>query len=313
VDHRILGLHHVTATANDAQEDLDFCLETLGLRLVKKTVNFDNHNVFHFYYGDEYRRPGTIWTTFPYKGWNVPVGDRGAGQIVATSFSVPAASLPFWTARLERDGIEATEGRQRFDDKCIAFSDASGLIFEVVGSDQDEREPWQSTIDDESAIRGLHSVTMVVNHPGKTLDLMTGLLGYSVVSEMEGRIRLAVNGNQPGHIIDILHDEQATPAKNGIGTVHHVAMAIGSDEEQLRLREDLVSRGYKVTEVRDRQYFKSIYFREPGGVLFEVATVAPGFLIDEELRDLGRDLKLPPWEEPHRQEIETRLPQVTYV
>jgi glyoxalase family protein len=130
---------------------------------------------------------------------------------------------------------------------------------------------------------------------------------------MEGRIRLAVNGNQPGHIIDVLHDEQATPAKNGIGTVHHVAMAIGSDEEQLRLREDLVSRGYKVTEVRDRQYFKSIYFREPGGVLFEVATVAPGFLIDEELRDLGRDLKLPPWEEPHRQEIETKLPQVTYV
>ncbi len=313
MDHGILGLHHVTATANDAQEDLDFCLETLGLRLVKKTVNFDNHNVFHFYYGDEYGRPGTIWTTFPYKGWNVPAGDKGAGQIVATSFSVPAASLPFWTARLERDGIEATEGRQRFDDKCIAFSDASGLIFEVVGSDQDEREPWQSTIDDESAIRGLHSVTMVVNHPGKTLDLMTGLLGYSVVSEMDGRIRLAVNGNQPGHIIDILHDEQATPAKNGVGTVHHVAMAIGSDEEQLRLREDLVSRGYKVTEVRDRQYFKSIYFREPGGVLFEVATVAPGFLIDEELRDLGRDLKLPPWEEPHRQEIETRLPQVTYV
>lgn len=313
MSHHILGLHHVTATANDAQEDLDFCLETLGLRLVKKTVNFDNHNVFHFYYGDEYGRPGTIWTTFPYKGWGVPAGEKGAGQIIATTFSVPAASLPFWTARLERHGIEATEGRTRFDDECIAFRDPSGLMFEVVGSDQDEREPWQSTIDDESAIRGLHSITMVVNNPQKTLDLMTGLLGYSVVGETDERIRVAVNGNQPGHIIDILHDERATPAKNGTGTVHHVAMAIGSEEEQLRLRADLVTRGYKVTEVRDRQYFKSIYFREPGGVLFEVATVAPGFLIDEELRDLGRDLKLPPWEEPHRQEIETRLPQVTYV
>jgi glyoxalase family protein len=313
VSHRILGLHHVTATATDAQEDLDFCLETLGLRLVKKTVNFDNHNVFHFYYGDEYGRPGTIWTTFPYKGWGVPAGEQGAGQIIATTFSVPAASLPFWTARLERHGIEATEGRKRFDDECIAFRDPSGLIFEVVGADQDEREPWQSTIDDQSAIRGLHSITMVVNHPQKTLDLMTGLLGYSVVGEMEGRIRVAVNGHQPGHIIDILHDEHATPARNGTGTVHHVAMAIGSEEEQLRLRADLVAHGYKVTEVRDRQYFKSIYFREPGGVLFEAATVAPGFLIDEELRDLGRDLKLPPWEEPHRQEIETRLPQVTYV
>jgi glyoxalase family protein len=142
---------------------------------------------------------------------------------------------------------------------------------------------------------------------------MTGLLGFEVVDETDGRIRVAVNGHRPGHVIDIVHDGQATPAKNGIGTVHHVAMAIETDAQQLALRADLVARGCQVTEVRDRQYFKSIYFREPGGVLFEVATMGPGFLIDEELRDLGRDLKLPPWEEPHRQEIEHRLPQVTYV
>jgi glyoxalase family protein len=313
VTHRLLGLHHVTATVDDAQDDLDFSIETLGLRLVKKTVNFDNHNVFHFYYGDECGSPGTIWTTFPYKGWGVPVGEKGAGQIVATTFSVPAASLAFWKGRFERDGIEAADGRRRFDDECIAFRDPSGLVFELVASDADTREPWQSTIDDQSAIRGLHSVTMVVTDPRKTVDLMTGVLGYTVAAEADGRIRLAVNGDTPGHIIDVLHDAKATPAKNGIGTVHHVAMAIGSDEEQLRLRDDLLGRGLKVTEVRDRQYFKSIYFREPGGVLFEVATMQPGFLVDEELRNLGRDLKLPPWEEPHRQEIETRLPQVTYV
>lgn len=311
--HRILGLHHVTATVDDAQDDLDFCLETLGMRLVKKTVNFDNHNVFHFYYGDECGTPGTIWTTFPYKGWGVPIGEKGAGQIVATTFSVPAASLPFWTARFEHHGIDAVDGRPRFDDTVVAFRDPSGLVFELVASDGDARDPWQSTIDDRSAIRGLHSVTMVVTDPAKTVELMTGVLGYAVVADADGRIRLAVGGTGPGHIIDLLHDERATPAKNGIGTVHHVAMAIGSDEEQVVLRNDLLARGYKVTEIRDRQYFKSIYFREPGGVLFEVATLEPGFLIDEELRNLGRDLKLPPWEEPHRQEIENRLPQVTYV
>jgi glyoxalase family protein len=177
----------------------------------------------------------------------------------------------------------------------------------------DPRESWQSTISEESAITGLHSVTLVVRAPHATVELMTSVLGFSVVDEMEGRIRMAVNGHRPGHLVDLIYDEQTAPAKNGIGTVHHVAMEIATDEEQLALRADLVRRGLQVTDVRDRQYFKSIYFREPGGVLFEVATTGPGFLIDEDLRNLGRDLKLPPWEEPHRQEIENRLPQVTYV
>ena len=313
VAHPILGLHHVTATVSDAQDDLDFCIETLGLRLVKKTVNFDNHNVYHFYYGDEVGTPGTIWTTFPYKGWNVPAGEKGAGQILATTFSVPAASMEFWRARLERLGVEVIDGRARFTDQVLAFRDPSGLVMEMVGADDDPRESWQSTISEESAVRGLHSVTLVVRTPQHTLDLMTTVLGFSVVDEMEGRIRVAVNGTRPGHIMDILHDPDATTAKNGIGTVHHVAMAIATEEQQRTLREDLVRRGVQVTEVRDRQYFKSIYFREPGGVLFEVATIEPGFLVDEDLRTLGRDLKLPPWEEPHRQEIENRLPQITYV
>jgi glyoxalase family protein len=312
VSHPILGLHHVTATVDDAQDDLDLCIETLGLRLVKKTVNFDNHNVYHFYYGDERGTPGTIWTTFPYKGWKVPIGEKGAGQVVATTFSVPRGSIAFWEARLRDHGADAIEGRPRFQDEVLAFRDTSGLVLELVAAD-DDRESWQSTIPGDAAIPGLHSVSLVVRTPAPTIDLMTGVLGFTVVDEMEGRLRLAVNGTGPGHLIDVLHDEQATPAKNGIGTVHHVAMAIETDEQQLALRAELVERGFQVTEVRDRQYFKSIYFREPGGVLFEVATMGPGFLVDEDLRSLGRDLKLPPWEEPHRQEIENRLPQISYV
>jgi glyoxalase family protein len=311
VTHPLLGLHHVTATVDDAQDDLDFCLDTLGLRLVKKTVNFDNHNVYHFYYGNERGTPGTIWTTFPYKGWRVPIGDKGAGQIVATTFSVPAASIGFWQARLKQYGIDVIQGRPRFDDEVLAFRDRSGLIFEVVAAD-DDRMPWESTIAGRTAIRGLHSVTLVVRAAPPTIDFATQVLGFSVVNEMDGRVRLAVNGARPGHLIDVLYDDKATPAKNGIGTVHHVAFAIQTEEQQLALRAELVQRGVQVTEVRDRQYFKSIYFREPGGVLFEVATMAPGFEVDEDLRNLGRDLKLPPWEEPHRQQIEERLPQVTY-
>jgi glyoxalase family protein len=312
VSHPILGLHHVTATVEDAQDDLDFCVDLLGLRLVKKTVNFDNHYVYHFYYGDERGTPGTIWTTFPYKGWNVRVGEKGAGQIVATTFSVPAGSLPFWRARLQQHGVDPIPGRPRFDDDVMAFRDRSGLVFELVANSADDRIGWHSTVRDDAAIKGLHSVTMVVRTPQKTVDLMRDVLGFSVVNEMEGRIRVAVNGDQPGHLIDILHDEHATPALNGIGTVHHVAMAIDTEAQQLTLREELLARGVQVTEVRDRQYFKSIYFREPGGVLFEVATMAPGFAVDEEPRNLGRDLKLPPWEEPHRAQIESRLPQITY-
>ena len=311
MSHKILSLHHVTATVDDAQDDLDICLDALGMRLLKKTVNFDNHHVYHFYYGDERGTPGTLWTTFPYKDKGVPVGQKGAGQILTTTFSVPTGSLDFWTHRLLDHGVDVTEGRPRFDDECLAFRDRSGLVFELMAAD-DGREPWTGTVDADTAIRGLHSITMVVQDAKPTVDFMTGILGYEVINETEGRVRVAVGGRGAGHVIDILHDEAATPAKNGLGTVHHVAMAIGTDQEQVDVRNDLLERGYKVTEIRDRQYFKSIYFREPGGVLFEVATMGPGFLVDEALRDLGRGLKLPLWEEPSRNEIETGLPQVAY-
>jgi len=313
MSHTILGLHHVTATVDEAQADLDFCLDLLGMRLVKKTVNFDNHNVYHFYYGTERGAPGTIWTTFPYKGYGVRVGTKGAGQVVTTSFSVPSAALGLWRDRLRAAGVKTQTADPRFGEPVIRFDDPSGLWFELVGTDRDAREPWTgSGVAADAAIRGLHSVTLLVRRTAPTLEFMTSVLGYTEVGVSANRTRVAAGGDHPGHVIDIVEDREAITAVNGLGTVHHVAMAIGSTEEQLRLREDLMSLGCGVTDVRDRCYFQSIYFREPGGVLFEVATIQPGFTVDEALPALGRDLKLPPWEEPHRASIEANLAPVEY-
>jgi glyoxalase family protein len=260
--HRLLGLHHVTATADDAQADLDF--------------------------------------------W------KGAGQITVTSFSVPHGSLGFWRAHLERHRVAVAESDPRFGEPVLTFEDPSGLGFELVEGAADGRTPWrEGGIAPEHAIRGLHSVTMLIPDPGATLTLMTDILGFSVVGEEPGRTRVAVGGSGPGYVVAIVHGVDPGPAMNGLGTVHHVAFAIGTPEEQQALHDDLLSRGVRVTDIRDRQYFQSIYFRTPGGVLFEVATMAPGFTVDEPLESLGQSLKLPPWEEPHRQLIERGLPEVT--
>jgi glyoxalase family protein len=310
---RLLGLHHVTATVDEAQADLDFCLGVLGLRLVKKTVNFDNHGVYHFYYGDERGLPGTIWTTFPYKGWNVPKGIHGKGQVTVTAFSVPSRSLDFWRSRLLAAGVSFVDLTSGFGEPVVELNDPSGLRFHLVGSDGDVRAPWTGAgIGPEHAIRGLHSVRMLVRGSARTLELMTGMLGWRVVGEAERATRVSTGGDGPGHVIDVVQAPETPVALNGIGTVHHVAMAIGSDDEQRRLREELVTMGVSVTDIRDRQYFQSIYFREPGGVLFEVATVSPGFTVDERLEQLGRSLKLPPWEEAERPTIEAGLPAVAH-
>lgn len=310
---QILGLHHVTATVDEAQPDLDFCLNTLSLRLVKKTVNFDNHHVYHFYYGNERGTPGTIWTTFPYHGRGVRVGRHGAGQVVATAFSVPAPSLDMWRERCVGTGAATDRLADRFGEEAIRVIDPSGLVFELVGTTRDPRTPWTGgPVDGDGAIRGLHHVTLMVHDPEPTVALMRTVLGFEVIADTGGRLRVGVGDGAPGRVIDIAHDPAAPAAANGLGTVHHVAMAIGSAEEQLALREALVGLGLSVTPVMDRQYFQSIYFREPGGVLFEVATIRPGFLVDEDLADLGRGLTLPPWEEPQREIIAQGLAPVRY-
>jgi glyoxalase family protein len=243
----------------------------------------------------------------------VRAGVKGAGQVVTTSFSVPAASLEWWRSRLEAEGVDVGDIASRFGENGISFADPSGLWFELVGSDRDTRQPWVGgAVAEDAAIRGLHSVTLLVRAPERTLELMTGLLGYVVVDHSENRTRLAAGGDTPGHLIDVVADESAVAAINGIGTVHPVAMAIATADEQKRLRADLVELGVQVTDIRDRCYFQSIYFREPGGVLFEVATIQPGFTVDEDASTLGRALKLPPWEELGRASIEANLPSVEY-
>ena len=328
----VLGLHHVTATVDTAQADLDFYAELLGLRLVKKTVNFDNHHVYHFYYGDEHGTPGTIWTTFPYTGRGVPVGTKGAGQITVTSFSVPGHALDSWRKRLRHlvppgglADVVMGETQTVAGEESIACVDPSGLVIALVANDLDTRPPWlgHSAIsgagpnsiahpDARWAIRGLHSVTMTIALPAPTIDFMRALLGFEVTHEAAGRTRVSVNGGGPGRWIDIVHAPDALPATNGLGTVHHVAMAVETDDDQLAIRGELLERGVKVTPVLDRQYFRSIYFREPGGVLFEVATMGPGFAVDEDTACLGRSLKLPPWEEPNRAVIEAGLAPVVH-
>jgi glyoxalase family protein len=311
--HPIHSLHHVTATVAGAQEDLDFCAGLLGLRLVKQTVNFDNHRVYHFYYGDEVGRPGTIWTTFPYRGQGVAVGEKGAGQITTTAFSAPAGSLGYWADRLRERFVAVALAQSPFGEEVVRFQDPSGLWFELVANAQDYRKPWTGPgVDPAASIRGLHSVTLTIRDPGPTVQLLTGLLGFRTVGEVEGRIRLAVGDAAPGHMLEIRVEPDAAPARNGLGTVHHVALAIDSGEEQLRLRAELLRQDYRVTEVMDRNYFQSIYFREPGGVLLEVATVQPGFTVDEPEAFLGQSLRLPAWEEPNRQAIEAALEPVSH-
>ena len=244
MDFPILGLHHVTATVDDAQADLDFNLEALGLRLVKKTVNFDNHGVYHFYYGDEQGRPGTIWTTFPYRGRGVATGIKGAGQITTTSFSVPAGSLDTWRARLIARDYVVIDEPPRFDEESILVTDPSGLIIELIATTRDSRDPWPNSPLGEDAIRGLHSVTLTVRDSAATIEFMRDLLGFEIVNEMDARTRVAVNGDMPGKMIDVVHAPNAEAARNGLGTVHHVAMAIADGVEQLRLREEIERRGH---------------------------------------------------------------------
>jgi len=310
---RIRSLHHVTATVNDAQEDLDFYSRLLGLRLVKKTVNFDNRRVYHFYYGDARGAPGTIMTTFPYGGMGVPPGRKGSGQITTTAFSVPAGSLDAWRRRLAAHRVEARAGRSRFGEEVLGFDDPSGLRIDLVGTEHDRREAWVTPeVDPGFAIRGIHSLELTIAAPARSIAFLSDSLGFSPLNEEGDRTRFGVNGGGPGHSLDLLAAPDAPPALNGLGTVHHLALAVATADEQLAYREEVLGLGIPVTEVLDRQYFQSIYFREPGGVLFEIATIPPGFLVDEEPDRLGQALKLPPWEEPNRALIEAGLPPVSH-
>ena len=306
---KLLSLHHVTATVAEARPDVAFYTGVLGLRRVKKTVNFDNHGVYHFYYGDEVGTPSTLMTTFPYAGQGVPVGAKGAGQVVETAFSVPSGAVRFWERRLAEADIAVDAREERFGRPLLRFHDPSGLRIEVVEAPDDGRGPWLGgTIPGEVAIRGVHSVTMLVRSAPPTLDFASDVLGMAVGPSERARTRLVVGEEAPGHFLDVVESTDAPPAVNGLGTVHHVALAVEDDKAQAAFRARLVEAGVEVTPVRDRDYFRSIYFREPGGVLYEIATRGPGFLVDESVEVLGEALRLPQGAEAKRTEIAAALP-----
>jgi glyoxalase family protein len=304
----IKGLHHVTATVNEVQEDVDFYTKLMGLRLVKETVNFDNENVYHFYYGNEIGSPSTIFTTFPYKGQGVRDGVIGTGQVYETVFSVPDGALQFWAKRLKNHGLEARI-ENRFGRDFLIFDDPSGLKLSIMEDDADKREPVWSTgeIARENAIIGIHSVVLAVEDTRETMRFLNDF-GYDIIKS-EGKYSLFETPEKGAGNSLILIDGRGLPKGiNGLGTVQHVAHRVDTIEDSLKIKAYLEDAyGISVTEIKDRKYFRSIYFRVPGNVLFEVATSGPGFLVDESKDELGSSLKLPDWQEVRRDKIEKNL------
>ncbi len=305
----ISGLHHVTALAADPQQNVDFYAGVLGLRLVKKTINFDAPEVYHLYYGDEAGSPGTIMTFFPYK--SIHPGRKGKGMLNTTAFAIDPASIGYWEARLKQFGIAYKGPQDRFEEAFISFEDPDGLGLELVTVTADDRPGYtQGHIPEQHAIKGFQGVTLWEEGYERTAGVLTEQLNHKLLREGSNRFRFVPDGTT-GNCIDILCMPDALPARGGSGTVHHVAFATATDASQLQVRQKVAERGLNVTPVIDRNYFHSIYFREPGGVLFEVATNPPGFAVDELASELGQNLKLPAWLEPHRVELERVLTPVT--
>ena len=305
------GLHHVTAIAGDPQKNIDFYIQGLGLRLVKKTVNFDDPGTYHLYYGDDAGTPGSLLTFFPWQG--IRSGRHGTGQSTSTAFSVPEGSLGWWQEHFKALGVESTLSRRNSEEETLSLRDPDGLGLDLVASSTvDPRNPWDSaSVPAEYAVRGQHSSVLTVANPEKTLEVLVRDLGMHVISEVGNRTRVGAGDGAAGNIVDIIGDPNGQAGLSAGGTVHHIAFRVPNIETQELWRQELAARGYGVTAILDRQYFTSIYFREPGGVLFEIATDTPGFDIDEPLLELGRGLKLPPWLEPSREQIEHAVAKIT--
>ncbi len=304
----IFGLHHVTAIASDPQRNLDFYTQVLGLRFVKRTINFDDPGTYHFYFGDDIGSPGTILTFFPWP--HAGRGQLGAGEVIATAFSIPPGSFAFWAERLKARAVAFIQG-QRFGSRFLSLRDPDGMILELVEQleKQTTRAPRYSDIQATYAIQGFYGVTLLERSLEQTEQVLI-LMGLSKIGEESDLIRFAPEGDAFGRFVDIQIDPKAAPGRMGAGTVHHIAFRNTDDAAQAEWRKTL-ARHLSVTPVQDRDYFHSIYFREPGGVLFEMATDNPGFLIDEPIESLGEALRIPEWYEPMRKEIELRLAPLT--
>ena len=305
----IKGLHHVTAIARDPQRNVDFYRNLLGQRLVKRTVNFDAPDTYHFYFADEIGTPGSVLTFFARP--NMRRGVHGSGETTAVAYNVPLGSLDFWQDQLKKNGVRPKPVENRFGENVLPFDDPDGMRVELV--ETANLPPvyfWESgPISQDHALRGFHSVTLWLDNVDATAALLTTQMGYQAAGQEENRHRFTTTDQtKSGHLIDLVERPGKMKAGLGAGSIHHIAFRVPNDEGQLAYQFLIRDAGFSVTDVMDRNYFHSIYFREHGGVLFEIATETPGFAIDEPVNTLGETLNLPEWFEPMRTEIEKQLP-----
>jgi glyoxalase family protein len=304
------GIHHVTSITRDVQKCVDFYVSVLGLRFVKKSINQDVPDTYHIYFGDYKGSPGTAMTFFGWPAW--PARRAGSGQVTTVSFAVPPDSLDFWSSRLRKLGVEASR-TSRFGTDALVLADVDGIELELIGdvSPSFQWVPWpDGPVDREHAIRGFHSVTMTLAEAAGTIDLLVKTMGFRKAGQEGRRTRFETGQGGQHSILDVVEAPEGPEGEESIGTVHHVAWRAADAAHQAEWREMLVKAGRNVTPVIERYYFKSIYFREPGGVLFEIATDGPGFTVDEPLETLGSTLSLPPWFNVRRETLDETLPPI---
>lgn len=306
--NNILGLHHITAIASNAKTNLEFYTRVLGQRLVKKTVNFDDPGTYHFYFGDEVGTPGSILTFFPWQG--ISPGQAGPGMATNISYSVPEGSLQFWKTRFTESGVKHGEIEEKFGEGFLSFEDPDGLKLSlVVSSIGDARKPWVTElVAAENATRGFHNITLTLRKTKATASILTDILGYHFVKQEGDSSRFATDAIENAAIVDLVAAPDQPPGRNTAGTNHHVAFRVSDEKTLMEFREKIASKGLQITPKIDRDYFFSLYFREPGGVLFELATDNPGFAKDEPVEKLGSGLMLPKKYEGRRAAFEKILP-----
>jgi len=311
MENRILGIHHITAIAGNAQRNFNFYSKILGLRFIKKTVNFDDPGTYHFYFGDEIGSAGTILTFFPW-GDSIQQGRKGSGMATEIGYSVPKGSLDFWVNRFEQYNVIYNKPSEKFGEKYVTFLDPDGLKLELIESKtDDDRKAWETAeVTADVATKGFHNITLTLKNIKPTAAVLTEIFGYKLIEQEVNRYRYATDAVEGAAIVDLVELEDEKHGHVANGSVHHVAFRVKNDEILMHFREKIEAFGLSITPQIDRQYFHSLYFREPGGVLFEIATDNPGFTIDETLEDLGKGLKLPAQYESRRAEIEKILPQI---
>lgn len=309
MENKILGIHHITAIAGNAKQNFDFYTKVLGLRMVKKTVNFDDPGTYHFYFADEMGTPGSVLTFFPWD--RVRRGTPGAGMATDIGYSVPEGSLAFWKERLEKFKVRIVDSKKRFEENALSFEDPDGLVITLIESKNDQRAPWTTDeVNAKVATRGFHGITLTLRNREQTAKILTDIFGYQYQGGEGNRYRYVTTAVSGANNVDIIEDATLPSGINAGGTIHHVAFRVKDDNVLMQYRARVVEAGFNITEKIDRNYFFSLYFREPGGVLFEIASDNPGFAIDESPEDLGKNLKLPAQYEAHRQEIEKILPSL---